>query len=161
MLPKSKEELDVVKKACYSLATKRATAAAGAAAIPLPGIDIAADIGLLLEAMPTIIKKFGLTKEDIDSYDEQRKVMIYGILKKLGIETIGVLITEELIKKMLVKIAGRVATKSMTKYIPIVGQAIAASIGFAAMKYILDDLTNDCYKVSLELLSLEPAVSNS
>jgi uncharacterized protein (DUF697 family) len=155
MLPKTKSKLDMIKKECYSLATKRATAAAGAAAIPLPGVDIAADIGLLLEAMPEIVRKFGLTKEDIDSYDEQRKVMIYSILKKLGIETIGVLITEELIKKILFKMAGRVAVKSVTKYIPFIGTAIAASVGFAAMKYLLDDLTDDCFKVSLELIDLE------
>jgi hypothetical protein len=155
MLPKTKRDLDRIKKECYSLATKRAAAAAGAAAIPLPGVDIAADIGLLLEAMPEIMRKFGLRKEDIDSYDEQRKVMIYSILKKLGIETIGVLITEELIKKILFKMAGRVAVKSVTKYIPFIGTAIAASASFTAMKYLLDDLTDDCFEVSLELIDLE------
>lgn len=66
MLPGSIEELKKIQKTCRAMVKKRATASGGVALIPIPGADMAADIGMLLELIPAISRKFGLTPEQIE-----------------------------------------------------------------------------------------------
>ena len=44
MLPPSLHELDRIRDACYSLVTLRSSASAVAAIVPVPGIDVGAEI---------------------------------------------------------------------------------------------------------------------
>jgi hypothetical protein len=55
------------------MVTSRAGLSAGAAMVPIPGADIGADVTLLLEMIPAINRKFGLTPEQIDQLDPQIK----------------------------------------------------------------------------------------
>ena len=70
MLPKSKTELDAIRDECKSMVTKRAGLSGAAAVVPVPGADIGADVMLLLEMIPMINRKFGLSPEQIDDLDE-------------------------------------------------------------------------------------------
>lgn len=147
MLPKSIEELDKIRDECKSMVTKRATASGAAAAVPVLGADVAADLGLLLELIPAINKKFGLTDEQIESLDMNTKAIIYSITKKVGTELVGRAITKKLVAAVLKKIGVRVAAKSVVKYVPIIGQVAAAGISFAAMKMVGNSHVDDCYVV--------------
>lgn len=73
MLPRTIEELDALRGECKSMVTSRAGLSAGAAMVPIPGADIGADVTLLLEMIPAINRKFGLTPEQIDQLDPQIK----------------------------------------------------------------------------------------
>ncbi len=57
----SKEELDAVRLHCKAMVKKRALASGTMTLLPVPGVDIAADVGLLLELLPAINRQFGLT----------------------------------------------------------------------------------------------------
>jgi hypothetical protein len=57
--------------------------------VPLPGIDVAGDVALLMELIPAINRKFGLTPEQIDRLDTTRRVMVYAMLKKVGAGLVG------------------------------------------------------------------------
>ncbi|KIL35426.1 hypothetical protein SD71_14095 [Cohnella kolymensis] len=147
MLPKTLEELDKVRDECKSMVTRRATASGAAAAVPVPAADVAADVGLLLELIPAINKKFGLTDEQIESLDMNTKAIIYSITKKVGTELIGRAITKKLVTAVLRKIGIRVAAKSVVKFVPIIGQVAAAGISFAAMKKVGNAHVDDCYEI--------------
>jgi len=67
MLPKTISELDRIKKECRSMVNKKPTASAAAAAIPLPGLDVGADVAIMLELLPAINRRFGLSREHLDS----------------------------------------------------------------------------------------------
>ena len=71
MLPKSMEELESIRASCRTMVKKRAIASSGAVLIPVPGMDIAADVGMLLDLLPAVSKKFGLTPQQIDELDPQ------------------------------------------------------------------------------------------
>ena len=73
MLPKDPKKLEQVRRECRGMVLRRATTSAGASVIPLPGLDIAADIGLLLQLLPAINRKFGLSPEQIEKLDPDRQ----------------------------------------------------------------------------------------
>lgn len=56
---------------------------------------------------------------------------------------------------LLKKYAGRVAVKSFSKWIPFVGQLIAASIGFAITMAAGNDYLNDCHQIAEHILEEE------
>ena len=152
MFPKNQKELDQVRDECYSMVTKRAGLSAGASAIPTPGVDIAADVAILMELIPAVNRAFGLSNEQIASYDPVMKQVIFQAIKRAGIAMLGVEVTKTLIAQVLKKIAGRVAAKQALKFVPIIGWAVNASIGFAAMKYVGNSHVDDCYKVCRRIL---------
>lgn len=144
----SLSELEHVKKNAKKMVKKRASASAAAAAVPLPGLDIGADVAIMLELISSINKKFGLSKEQIDELDIETKRMLLVIITSLGSEIVGQVVTKQLITQLLKKVGTKVATKSIAKFVPIIGQATAAGISFASMKYLGDAHVEECYEVS-------------
>jgi hypothetical protein len=61
------------------MVTKRALIAGGVAIIPVPGVDIAADVGCLIELLPKISGRFGLLPEQIEYLDTQTKTLVYSL----------------------------------------------------------------------------------
>ncbi|WP_445370776.1 hypothetical protein ACH518_15700 [Methylomonas sp. HW2-6] len=154
MLPRTIEELNALRDECKSMVTTRASLSAGAAVVPIPGADIGADVTLLLEMIPTINRKFGLTPEQIEDLDPQIKKIILVAVTSVGSEMIGKLVTKQLIMQVLKRVGVRVATKSVAKFIPILGQALAASISFGAMKMVGNSHVDDCYEVAKKALQV-------
>jgi hypothetical protein len=67
LLPDTVDELDRVRKACRAMVRRRAATSGGLTLVPLPGIDVAGDVALLMELIPAINRKFGLTPEQIEA----------------------------------------------------------------------------------------------
>ena len=148
MIPSSLKELERIRDECKSMVTTRAGLSAGAAIVPVPGADIGADVMLLLEMIPMINRKFGLAPEQIDHLDPQIKKLILVAATSIGSEMIGKLLTKEIILQVLKRLGIRVASKQVAKYIPIVGQAVAARISFGAMKMVGNSHVDDCFEVA-------------
>lgn len=147
MIPKTIAELNEIRESCKSMVNKRATASAAAAVIPLPGVDIGADVAIMLELLPSINRRFGLSPEQIDQLDSETKRQVFVILTSLGSKLVGKTITKEAVTLLLKKVGTRVATKQVTKYIPFIGQAVSAGISFGAMKYLGNSHIDECYEV--------------
>ena len=141
------KELDRVRDECYSLVTKRAGISAAAAVVPVPGVDVAADIGLLVELIPAINRKFGLTPDQIDSLSPEIKQKLTVIITSVGSTLIGNYVTKESVIVLLKKVGVRIASSSVAKYIPFVGSAISATVSFGAMKWMGNSHVTDCYDV--------------
>lgn len=147
MIPRTIAELEQVRESCKSMVNKRATASAAAAVVPLPGVDLGADVTIMMELLPAINRKFGLSPEQIDELDGEIKAKILVIISSLGSKLVGKLITKELVVAMLKKVGVRVAVKQVSKFIPFVGQAVSAGISFGAMKYLGNSHIDECYEV--------------
>ena len=158
MIPKSQTKLDKLRDDCYLMVTKRATLSAGASAIPTPGVDIAADVAILLELIPAINRKFGLSPEQIDGYNPAMKQLIYQLIKRAGLALLGVEVTKTAVTQIMKKVAGRAMTKQVLKFVPFVGWAANAAIGFGAMKYVGNSHVDDCYSVCRRILEAEEKV---
>jgi uncharacterized protein (DUF697 family) len=145
-------ELNRIRKECKAMVAKRAVASGGVAMIPIPGTDIAADMSMLLELLPSINRKFGLSEEQISELDTTIKPVILSLITKGGSKLIGRAITKELIIQVLKKIGVRVAGKQVAKYVPVLGQITAGVLSFSAMKMLGDSHVNDCYRIIKEYL---------
>lgn len=152
MLPANLAELNAVRDECKALVTRRAGISAAAAAVPIPGMDIGADITLLLDMIPAINRRFGLTPDQIDQLDPKLKKVVVVAVTSLGSDLIGKRVTKELVIQVLKRIGIRVTSKSVAKFIPLVGQALAAGVSFGAMKMVGNAHVEDCYRVAQQLL---------
>lgn len=148
LLPATVEELDRVRKACRSMVRRRAATSGGLTLVPLPGIDIAGDVAMLMELIPAINRKFGLTPEQIEELDTHHKVMVYAMLKKVGTGLVGRVVTRQLVLASLKKVSVRLATKQVLKYLPIAGQAAAVALSVTAMIYLGNSHIDACYEVA-------------
>jgi hypothetical protein len=120
--------------------------------IPIPGVDIAGDVAMLLQLIPAINQKFGLTPEQIEELDTRHKVLIYAMAKKVGSDLVGRAVTKRLVMAALKKVAGRMAAKQVLKYVPFAGQAAAAALSVAAMMYLGNAHVDACYEVAGEAI---------
>lgn len=148
MLPRTVAELDKVRASCKAMVRRRAATSGGMSLIPIPGVDIAGDVGLLLELIPAINKKFGLTPEQIDELDPRHKVLIYAMLKKVGSDLAGRAITKKLALAALKKVGTRLATRQVLKYVPVAGQAAAVALSVTAMMYLGNSHVDACYQIA-------------
>ena len=136
MLITSVEELDAVRLRCKAMVKKRAMASSGMALLPIPGVDVAADVGLLLELLPSINRQFSLTPEQIERLDPQFKSFLYGVIKTTGSRVAGHIVTQQVVIALLKKVGVRLTAKQALKFIPFAGQAAAAALSASAMLLI-------------------------
>nr|WP_263323558.1 hypothetical protein [Neobacillus sp. Marseille-Q6967] len=155
MFPNSIRELDRIREECKSMVNKRATASAAAAVVPVPGADIGADVAIMMELLPAINRKFGLSPEQIDQMDAALKGQIMVIITSFGSKLVGKMITKQTIALLLKKVGARVAVKQVTKFIPFVGQAVSAGISFGAMKYLGNSHIDECYEVCRRIIAMK------
>lgn len=156
MLPKNIQELDAIRSACKAMVRKRALASGGAVLIPMPGVDLAADVAMLVELLPAVNRKFGLSPEQIDELDPRMKTLLYGVIRKTGATLVGQLVTTQLITTALTKVGVRITAKQVLKYVPLAGQAAAAVLSGSAMLYVGNAHIDECYEVALKALRLLP-----
>ncbi|MBM7648695.1 uncharacterized protein (DUF697 family) [Bacillus ectoiniformans] len=155
-LPQTIEELDQIKLECEKMVTKRASASAAAAVIPILGTDVAADVAMMSELLPAINKKFGLSHEQVEELDQETKRVLLVMITSAGSELIGKVITKQVITHLLKKVSTKIAVKQVAKFIPFAGQAAAAGISFSAMKYLGNSHINDCYDIAKKYIEQQP-----
>lgn len=148
----SMKELDRVRAECRKLVTKRSLMAAGAAVVPIPGVDIVADISLLTTMLPEISKRFELDHEQVGKLEPHLAQKVFVMASSMGNNVIGRMVTKRLVTALLRRVGKRVATASIAKYVPFVGSGIAAAIGFGAMKLVGKSHIDDCYRTAKALL---------
>ena len=141
-------EIDAIRVYCRKQVTQRAAFSGAIAVLPLPMLDAAADLGMLMRLLPKISAEFELRPEDIERQDPESRAVVYTAIKTMGDSFVGKIVTRRLIAGMLTRVGTRVAGKSMAKFAPVVGQAVSASISFALMRHIGLSHVDDCYKVA-------------
>ncbi len=146
--PPSIADLDRLRASCKAMVRRRAATSGGMALIPIPGVDIAGDIGMLLELIPAINRKFGLTPEQIEELDPRHKLLVYAMLKKVGSDLAGRAITRQLAVAALKKVGVRLSAKQVLKYVPFAGQAAAVALSVTAMLYLGNSHVDACYEIA-------------
>lgn len=140
--------LQAAVKRSRQLLHKRALMAAAASAVPLPGLDWAVDAALLSRMIPQINREFGLAPEQIDQLDAKKREQVEKAVALVGSVLIGKFISRDLIIKATSKLGARIASKQLVKYVPLAGQLVAASVGYAAIRYFGEEHIKDCIRVA-------------
>jgi len=135
---------------------RRAATSAGASVIPLPGIDIAADVGLLMRLLPAINRKFGLTPEQIEKLDPERRLVVYALISRGGKSLVGRAVTKKVVLLALKRVGIRMTAKQAAKHLPFAGQIASAFLGFGAMMYIGASHIDECYEIAKAAIDDNP-----
>lgn len=141
-------ELKAIRLACQQRVKKNAWASAGAAVIPVPLFDVVVDVGLLMKLIPEINQAFGLEPEQIQAMPEETRLHVWKRRAERGSELIGIVVTRELIKRSVQGLGTRLVAKQVTKFIPLGGQIVAATIGYWVMRRMAMTHVDDCFEVA-------------
>lgn len=144
-------DLDKIRRECQALVKSRAKVSAGMATIPVPFLDVAVDATLLTKLLPEISERFGLIDNakdaaNIDSNDSRFKSFKDSILS-FG----GLVATRGLVKKTFQGFGGRIISKQVTKYVPLGGSVVAATMSYMIFKKIAFNHIDECYKLAKKL----------
>jgi uncharacterized protein (DUF697 family) len=140
---------------------RKALMAAAVGAVPIPGIDWAADAALLARVIPQISAEFGLSVTQVDRLAPSERERIRKAAATVGALLVGRLVTRELLVRLASHAGVRMTAKQATKYVPIVGQAVSATLSYAAMRALGELHIKDCVQVARSLRHLLPPASTS
>uniref|UniRef100_A0A3Q2ZMT9 IRG-type G domain-containing protein n=1 Tax=Kryptolebias marmoratus TaxID=37003 RepID=A0A3Q2ZMT9_KRYMA len=163
-LPELKRSMEVINKKKEDLQAQikyhTAVSAAGAA-VPVPGVSIAVDIGIMVTAFKHYVVSFRLDIQSLKKLADTTGVP-YDDLKQVIISPLaGVNITPELIMTVLAQVASVAALMSgeeAFRFIPIIGIPASMALSFAgtyrALSHFLNMLAEDAKKVFKKALGL-------
>jgi uncharacterized protein (DUF697 family) len=140
-------DTDAIAARCRDLVRRRAAVSAVAAAVPIPGLGLAVDLGVLMQLLEEINEAFGLTPQRIEALPKEHRAATYRAIAMLGSTAVGRVITRELIVAALRRAASRWVAKSFLRYVPFAGQALAAGLSYAAIRFIGERHIDDCIAV--------------
>lgn len=154
LVPSTEKDIQAVRTKCQRLVTRRAAVSAGVSAVPIPGFDLAADLGLLVNLIEQINAEFGLTPEQIERLQPKAKVLVYEIVAGMGSVLAGKLVTRELVAHLLKRAGMKAMVKYSAKIVPVAGQIASATLGFAAFRVIGYQHVDACARIARELMAL-------
>ena len=160
LIPASAQDIAAVRERCRRLVRKRALVSAGVSALPVPGLDVVTDLRLFSLLIDDINQEFGLSPAQIERLRPEMRMMVYQAVMGAGSMLVGKVITRELLVKLLQRTGLRSVTRQAGKYVPLVGQAASAAIGFAVFRQIGYQHVEACAEVAQEVLvakTVEPS----
>lgn len=145
----SLEFLEQKREACMKYVTIAAGAAAANGLNPIPGADVAIDLAILHDLFRRLRGAYGLDKREVAS-----KAKLVPAIAPI-VNRVVELGTKEGLLLLLKQFVKRGTLKQLAKYIPFVGQAVAATLGFAITLQAGKAYAEDCAQVARALLELE------
>lgn len=140
---------------------KRAVVAGVAGAVPLPGLDWAADAAMLTQLLPRINAEFGLAPHQIAKLDAREKERVQKAIGMIGSVLVGRVVTKGLVLRFARTLGMRLTTAQAAKYVPIAGQLVSGALGYAALQYLGEQHIRDCVRVALAAPLALPAPESS
>ena len=158
VLPSTPQQIEAVARECRRMVSRRALVAAGVAAVPIPALDWATNVGVLVKVLPDINRAFGLTPEQIERLAPDRRVVVFKALMAGGGLLIGRVVTREAVMAMLRMVGVRLTTQQAVKYVPIAGQGLSAALTYGALRYVCEQHIRQCMAVCEQLRLPAPTV---
>ncbi len=135
------------KEACEKYVTYAALASAANGINPVPGLDVSLDLTVLMKLFKEIRDSYGLTEDFLTNL----KASSIPAVGRLANNVIKYAAKEGLLM-LLKSFAGRQTVKALSKYIPFVGQAVAAGIGYAITSNAGSSYLDNCHELAEEAL---------
>jgi len=156
-VPVSGAAIESTRTRCLALVKKRAAMSAAVAAVPVPGLDLLADITGFAALVDQINAEFGLTQNQIERLHPRLRVIAYKAAASVGGMLVGKLVTRGAVARLFRLVAGRMAVKTTAKMVPLAGQIASAAIGYTLFKRMGAQHVEACVKVVQELERAEAA----
>ena len=150
-VPVSGAEIDATRTRCMQLVKKRAAISAAVAVVPIPGLDVLADLTGFAKLVEEVNAEFGLTQEQIERLHPRLRIIAYKAAASVGGMLVGKLVTRGVVRRLFRRVAGRMSAKTTAKMVPLAGQLVSAVIGYTLFKKMAEQHVNACVNVVREL----------
>ncbi|HLV40955.1 MAG TPA: GTPase [Brumimicrobium sp.] len=138
------------RKIAEKIVVRHSALAAANGLNPIPGVDIGVDLALLVKMSKEVQTIYGLGKEqqefNLQFLDKKSAKFIASKVLQYTSRYGG----REAIMLLLTKVGSTIATKTASKWLPFVGQVIAAGIGFKMTSWIGNDMINEAEEIAVE-----------
>ena len=138
----SKKDLDNKRNVCLDDLDYYAYVGVANGLNPIPGVDASVDIAIILKMFYHIRDVFGLDQQTLAKYE-----VALPIAKKIFEYA-----SKEGVMFLLKNLGKRFVTKDVLKYIPLLGQAVSAVLGYKMIVAVGESYIDDCYKLATEIL---------
>ena len=153
-IPSTEDAIAEAKFRSAKLVNRQALFSAGMTLVPITGLDMAVDVTVMIKMIDSINREFGLTPAQMMQLKTHERLAAFEAIHWVGAVLIGKIITSELAISVLKSLGVKVAGKQVARWVPIVGQVSAATLGFAAMKYLGHQHIADCEAVARRVVQL-------
>lgn len=157
LVPATEEDIDTLRKKCRSRVAKHAAVSAGAAMVPVPGVDIAVDVVLLAKLINEVHSEFGLTNEQIARFlpDSAAEALpsLLGSGGVLAVQSVARALLVQLLKRAGVELVAERALKVM----PFARQIATAAFSYAAFRAIAYQHIEECAEAAEESINMRAA----
>jgi small GTP-binding protein len=143
----SHELLAQKKRLCDERVTWSAAVAAASGTIPVPGANFAIDIPVLVSMFRYIRMTYGLTDKALATKEFALPALaplVNSVIRYASTEGAVILLKE---------FSGLVVAEQMSKFVPIVGTIIAASLGFAITRKVGAFYLGECHRLATAVLA--------
>lgn len=130
---------------------RKAMMAAVVGAVPLPGIDWAADAALLARVVPQISAEFGLSVTQVERMAPNERETIRKAAATVGALLVGRLVTRDLLVALARHAGVKLTASQAAKFVPIAGQVVSATLSYAALRSLGELHIKDCVQVAHSL----------
>jgi uncharacterized protein (DUF697 family) len=158
VVPSTPAQIEAVAKECRKMVSRRALLAAGVAVVPIPGVDWATNVGVLLKVLPDINRKFGLSAEQVERLAPDRRLVVFKAITAGGSLLVGRIVTRELVMAVLRMVGVRLSAQQAVKYVPIAGQGLSAVLTYGALRYVCEQHIKQCMAICEQLRLPAPTV---
>jgi hypothetical protein len=127
--------------------------AAANALNPVPGLDVGVDLGILAAMSRYVISTYGLRREQIDALQRQTRMRsaVYQGVREIA-ERFTPYLTERFLLTALRQAGGETLAKSTSKWVPFVGTAISAGLGYKLTYSLGEKLIDQCEAAAREVI---------
>lgn len=158
VMPTTPEQIAAVVRECRSLVSRRALLAAAVSVVPVPGLEWATNIGVMIKVLPEINRKFGLSAEQVERLAPDRKLVVFKAITAGGTMLVGRIVTRELVVGTLSKVGVRLTAQQAARFVPVAGQAVSAVLTFGALRYVCLQHIDQCVAICEQLHLPPPTV---
>lgn len=151
VVPSTPAQIEAVAQECRKMVSRRALLAAGVAVLPIPGVDWATNVGVLLKVLPDINRKFGLSAEQVERLAPNRQLVVFKAITAGGSLLVGRIVTRELVMSVLRMVGVRLSAQQAVKYVPIAGQGLSAALTYGALRYVCEQHIKQCMAICEQL----------
>ncbi|CAL8322543.1 unnamed protein product [Arctogadus glacialis] len=140
-----KSTIDKKKEVFRSRIKYFALLSASAAAVPIPGVSIAADVAILVGVLQEYLLGFGLDKTSLEKMSTTTKIPLEDLRAVLKCLCSGKNVTKELVVLMLQSVSAVMVCKAAeegSRWIPFLGIPIAAALSYCSIYWFLSSTLN-------------------
>lgn len=116
---------------------------------PIPGADVAIDLSTLAGLLVRIRGHYGLTDKRLERYLQVAPAA------KMVVDKLLQYATREGLLRLLRRYASQTMQRQVSKYIPFVGQTVAALVGFGVTHQVGFEFLDTCHRLAREVMEAE------